>query len=172
MSRYVPYTVLGLVVSMMVLATTSDSSMVYVDPVYGFSLRYPQGFVVQSQEVAKFAQFTPNPVASIFFMNPTMAAGGLAGIEPPDLEVRVYHAGAMDSLRNWLAAVGFASADNGATVRPYRNATVSGLTVCQATLLAPGCSVYILDNARVYQLTPLSREGEAMVETFALPPHR
>jgi hypothetical protein len=142
----------------------------YVDPTYGFRIGYPHGFVVQPQDVAKLAQFTPTPVASIFFMNPTMAAGALAGIEPPDLEVRVYQAGAVDSLSSWLVSVGFASVDSGAVVQPYRNANISGLQVCQSTMIAPGCAVYILHRGRVYQLTSISQEGEAMGETFALLP--
>ena len=116
----------------------------YVDPTYGFIISYPNGFVVQPQDVSKLAQFTPTPVASIFFMNPTMAAGDLAGVEPPDLEVRVYQAGAVDSLKSWLVSVGFASVDSGAVAQPYRNASVSGLKVCQSTMIAPGCSVYVL----------------------------
>jgi hypothetical protein len=140
----------------------------YTDPLYSFSIAYPQSFVVQPQDTAKLAQFTPTPVASIFFMNPTMAAGALAGVEPPDLAVRIYQAEAVDSLQSWLRAVGLASAASGATAQPYRNAHISGLKVCQATMLAPGCSVYVLHNDRVYQLTPISREGEAMLETFAL----
>jgi hypothetical protein len=142
----------------------------YVDPTYGFSIDYPKGFVIQPQDVSKFAQFSPTPVASMFFMNPSMAAGALAGIEPPDLDVRVYHAGSVDSLERWLESVGLTSVDSGAVVQPYRNASVSGLKVCQSTMMAPGCSVYVLHSGRVYQLAPISREGEAMMETFALLP--
>ncbi len=140
----------------------------FVDPTFGFSIGYPNGFVVQSQNVSKLAQFAPAPTASIFFMNPIMAKGALAGVEPPDLEVRVYQAGAMDSLKSWLASVRFDH--SGAAIQPFRNASIDGLKVCQEALIAPGCSVYVLHKARVYQLTPVSREGEAMVETFALLP--
>jgi hypothetical protein len=140
----------------------------YVDPIYGFRINYPNGFIVQPQDVSKLAQFTPTPVASIFFMNPIMAAGDLAGIEPPDLQVRVYQAGAVDSLENWLNSVGFASASSGVFVHPYQNASVSGLKVCQSAEIAPSCAVYVLGSGRVYQLTPISLEGEAMIETFAL----
>lgn len=143
---------------------------VYVDPTHGFSIGYPKGFVIQSQQASKLAQFTPIPIASIFFMNPTMAKGDFAGIEPPDLEVRVYRAGAADSLQSWLVSVSFVAVDGGTSTQPYRNASVSGLKVCQSTMIAPGCSVYILRGGRVYQLTPISREGEAMIETFVLPP--
>jgi len=144
--------------------------MVYVNPTYGFSIGYPNGFVVQPQDVSRLTQFTPKPVESIFFMNPTMAGGALAGIEPPDLEVRVYQAGAVDSLKTWLVSVGFAAVDSGAVTLPYRNDSVSGLRVCQSTLIAPGCSVYVLRSGRVYQLSAISLEGEAMIETFVLPP--
>lgn len=140
------------------------SGSIYTDPVYGFRLACPKDFVVQRQDVSKLGQFTPAPLASTFFMNPTMAAGGLAGIEPPDLEVRVYRAHAMRSLGAWLAASGLASPKSG---RPFRNASVSGLRVCRSTMLSPGCSVYALHGDRVYQLTAVSLEGQAMIETFA-----
>jgi len=142
----------------------------YNNRTYSFSIGYPNGFVVQPQNVSKLARFTPTPVASIFFMNPTMAAGALAGVEPPDLEVRVYEAGGGDSLKSWLVSVGFV--DSGTVSQPYRNASVSGLKVCQSTMIAPGCSVYVFHSGRVYQLTPISREGEAMIETLALLPRR
>jgi hypothetical protein len=187
-SRYVRYTFLAFMMSVIGLATTAGESVAgatgqqpprpglpvlpagwtaYVDPTFGFRIGYPSGFVVQPQDVSKFAQFTPPPVASIFFMNPTMATGALAGIEPPDLAVRIYHTGALDSLERWLASVGFTSVESGAVVQPFRNASSSGLKVCQSTLMAPGCAVYVLHSGRVYQLTPLSQEGEAMMATFA-----
>ena len=82
--------------------------------------------------------------------------------------MRVYQAGAVDSLKSWLVSVGLASVDSGAVAQPYRNASISGLKVCQSTMIAPGCSVYVLRSGRVYQLTPISLEGDAMIETFAL----
>lgn len=150
-----------------VLDQPQENWSTYADPTYGFRIDFPKDFVVQPQDVSKLAGFTPTPLASIFFMNPTMAAGDLAGIEPPDLEARVYRAEAADSLRSWLVSVGFAASDT--VARPIRNAGVSGLEVCQSTMISPGCSVYVLHNALVYQLTPISLEGEAMLKTFALP---
>lgn len=138
----------------------------YVDRIYGFRIGCPKGFVVRQQNISTLAQFTPTPVASIFFMNPTMASGALAMIEPPDLEVRVYKAGKGYSLKSWLVSVGFASIDSGANMQPYRNANVSGMKVCQSTMILPGCSIYVLRNGRIYQLTAISIEGESMIETF------
>jgi len=76
----------------------------------------------------------------------------------------------VDSLKRWLVSVGFASVDSGAVVQPYQNFNISSLKVCQSTMIAPGCSVYVLHSGHVYQLTPISLEGEAMIETFALRP--
>ena len=145
-----------------------ESWSTYSDPTYGFTLRYPNGFVVRQQDVSKLSQFTPTPLVSTFFMNPTMAAGKLAGAVPPDLEVRVYRAEAADSLQAWLVSVGFATSDTLAAAKPFRNAGVSGLEVCQSTMIAPGCSIYVLNHGRVYQLTAISKEGEAMIGTFGL----
>ncbi len=148
----------------------ATARMTYVDPHHRFSVAYPKDFVIKPQDVAKLAGSIPTPLASIYFMNPTMATGDLAEIEPPDLEVRVYRSAAVDTLDRWLDSAGLGSIDSGATREPYRRAGVSGLRVCQATLLAPGCSVYILHRDRVYQLTPISVAGEAIVKTFALLP--
>lgn len=139
----------------------------YTDPAHGFSIRHPKDFVIRPQDVSKLSRFTPAPLASIFFMNPTMAAGNLAGIEPPDLEVRIYRAEAAGSLESWLISAGFASEETVTAARSFRNASVTGLQVCQSTMIAPGCSIYALRGGRVYQLTPISLEGEAMIETFA-----
>jgi hypothetical protein len=140
--------------------------VVYADPSFGFRIGIPNRFVVSPQKMAELAESAPAPVAAIFFMNPTMAAGDLAGIEPPDLELRIYFLNSADSLEDWLIAVGFASVDSGASTRPYRNTIISGLKVCQSTMISPGCSVYLLHREHVYQLTAISAEGERMIETF------
>jgi hypothetical protein len=150
--------------------SAAEGWMTYADPTNGFSIAYPHGFVVQSQDVSKLYHFTPVPVASVFFMNPTMASGDLAGIEPPDLEVRVYTVRSLDSLKQWLVSVGFVSNEGGTSDQPYHGASVNGLKVCRSTMIAPGCSIYVLGNGRVYQLTPISSEGEAMLDTFSLLP--
>lgn len=165
MSRHLLLSLLALVAAIPVPAADGST---YADPALGWSLRYPKGFVVQLQDVAKLARFAPAPIASIFFMSPAMAAGGLAGIEPPDLEVRIYRAEASDSLKGWLVSVGMATPESVAAARPFQNASVSGLQVCRSTMVAPNCSVYVLRGDRVYQLTAISLEGEAMIETFTL----
>jgi hypothetical protein len=141
--------------------------MTYTDPTYGYTVAYPSDFVVAMQDTAPLAQFSPAPESSVFFMNPTMAAGDLAGIEPPDLEVRIYPAGSAASLEAWLVESQFVPADASPVGEPFQTGNAAGLKVCASTMIAPGCSFYFLHNGRVYQLTPATLEGEAMVPSFA-----
>ena len=146
----------------------AEARMSYVDSAHRFTIKYPNGFVVEHKDVSKIAPFSPKPLSSIFFMNPTMASGDLSGIEPPDLEIRVYEAKEGYSLEGWLDSVASALVEREADTRPYKNGNVSGLQICRRTMIAPGCSVYVLGRGRVYQLTPSSVEGELMISTFAL----
>lgn len=143
-----------------------DEWRAHSDRAFGYTLLVHPGFVASPQDVDRLRAFTPSPVASTFFMNPTMAAGDLAGIEPPDLEVRVYSASKTDSLESWLTRAGFAYGNTGTRVKPQRVGDLNGVHVCESTLIAPGCSTYVLHGERVYQLTAISQEGEAMAATF------
>jgi hypothetical protein len=149
---------------------TAGETMIYHDPTHGFAVTYPNSFVVRAQDVAALPRFTPMPVASILFMNPTMARGALAGHEPPDLQVRVYDAAGAASLPAWLISTRLASADAVAVAAPNAIGAIGGLKVCRQDMIAPACSVFILHRDRVYQLTAISTEGERMIDTFTLSP--
>ena len=142
-------------------------TVTYRDPSYGFTVTVPGDFVVRAQDVATLP-FTPRPLASVFVMNPVMARGQLAGKEPPDLEVRVYDAGAATSLEAWLEAARFASAEALSAATPQAINGLHGLRICRQDLLAPGCATFLMQGARIYQLTAVSAEGERMIDSFAL----
>ncbi len=148
----------------------AGETMTYRDVRLGFAISYPEGFVVQPQDISTLPRFTPMPLASVFFMNPVMARGALAGKEPPDLEVRVYDAGEAATLPAWLMATRLASADTIAAAEPYRIGGIDGLKVCRQPMIAPACPLFILHQARVYQLTAISTDGERMIDTFTLSP--
>lgn len=140
--------------------------VVHRDPALGYRLLKPPGFVVRARDVAQFAAFDPRPVAAVDFMNPTNAAGELAGVEPPDLALRVFAVREPGSLESWLFATGLARRDGATAPRPYRAGRTPGLEVCLDVPIAPGCSVFFRSGSSVYQLAPLSVEGEAMVRSF------
>ncbi|CRI65337.1 exported hypothetical protein [Thiocapsa sp. KS1] len=139
----------------------------FVDSVYGFTIEYEQGFVVRSQAVSRSGPDATDLLASFHVMNPTMASGDLAGIEPPDLEIRIYDAGAAPTLKEWLVSAQFVSPQNERFGDSARIEHVEGLKVCQSTMVAPGCSTFVLYRGRVYQLTPASLAGESVMATFA-----
>jgi hypothetical protein len=141
---------------------------VYTDNTYAFSVAYPDTFVARMQPAEQLAQFTPMPSAALRVMSPVVAASDLGDREPADLEIRVYKVGQIASLERWLTSNGLLSA--GDTVQPFQAATVSGVEVCASTMLAPGCSYFVLGGGRIYQLTPATQEGEAMMDTFTLLP--
>jgi len=141
-------------------------STIFADHDYRFRLVRPPRFTVRRRTSTELHDFSPAPAAAVFFMNPNMASGDLAGIEPPDLEVRVYRAQGRGSLKSWLAQNDVAYGDTGVRVSAYREGSVNGLEVCQSTLIAPGCSVYVRDGDRVYQLRAATRDGERMLATF------
>jgi hypothetical protein len=141
-----------------------------LDSTYKFAVSYPSDFVLSNVSAEALAQLTPTPDASFRFMNPETAASDMVELEPADLEIRVYSAGEVDSLESWLTANGLLPEDGRFQPEPFQTASVSGLHVCISTMLAPGCSDFILGNGFVYQLIPVTLEGEAMIETFRLVP--
>ncbi|MBM4467452.1 MAG: hypothetical protein FJ014_18165 [Chloroflexi bacterium] len=142
--------------------------VVYADSTFKFSVGYPADFVFHTQPAEKLAQFDPMPAASFIFMNPVTASSDVADLEPADLEIRVYVAGQIASLDSWLTSNGLLPADGTVPLKPFQTANVSGVQVCASTMIAPGCSYFILGNGLVYQLTPATLEGETMVRSFML----
>jgi hypothetical protein len=144
--------------------------VVYTDSTYKFSVSYPADFVFRTQPAEKLAQLEPMPTASFIFMNPVTASSDLGDLEPADLEIRVYVAGQIASLDSWLTSNGLLPADGTVPLKPFQTANVSGVEVCATTMIAPGCSYFVLGSGWVYQLTPATLEGETMAETFMLVP--
>ena len=89
-------------------------------------------------------------------------------MEPADLEIRVYENPGTPAVEGWLASSGFGA--DFTTPEPFKTANVSGVKVCAATMIAPGCSYVVMGKGWVYSLTPSSQTGEAMIQTFKLLP--
>lgn len=138
--------------------------VVYTDNTYWFSIKHPTDFVLHIQPPEKLVQLKPTPVALFRFMSPTIAKSDLGDLEPADLEVRAYGAEQTATLENWLKA-------NNLWIdapKVFQAANVAGLELCASTMIAPGCSYFLLGHGWVYQLTPASVDGETMAHTFTL----
>jgi hypothetical protein len=130
---------------------------VYRDSRYQFSLGYPADFVFREQPAEQLTNLEPRPLASFRIMGPATA-------DPADLEVRVFGADQAASLKGWLRSNGLLPAE----LKPFKTAHVSGVEVCSSTMIAPGCSYFVLGDGWIYQLTPASVEGERITRTFTL----
>lgn len=133
-----------------------NKPIVYRDGKYQFSLGYPAAFVFREQPAEQLTSLEPRPLASFRILNPAT--------DPADLEVRVFGADRTESLKRWLRSNGLLRAE----LKPFKTAHVSGVEVCSSTMIAPGCSYFVLGNGWIYQLTPASVEGERIVRTFTL----
>jgi hypothetical protein len=58
------------------------------------------------------------------------------------------------------------SVDSVLPLAAFQAANVAGVEVCASTMIAPGCSYFVMGNGFIYQLTPATLEGEAMAPTF------
>lgn len=144
------------------------TNTVYTDDTYKFTIAYPADFSFSTQPNEKIANLVPKPLVSFIIMNPTTAASDIVELEPADLEIRVYDGKGVTALDRWLDSVGLAG--DGYTSQEFRTENVSGLEVCTSTMLAPGCSYFVLGSDWVYQMIPSTLEGEAILQSFTLLP--
>jgi hypothetical protein len=134
---------------------------------YRFEIAYPTGFEFRAQPADKLANLRPRPEAAFLIGKTTSAPDDL---EPPDLDVRVYGVERGASLRTWLESNGLLPAGRSDLAKPFETSHVSGLEVCAATMLAPGCSYFVLGHGWIYQLTPATVQGERIVDSFRVRP--
>jgi len=145
----------------------SGKTTLYKDVIYKFSVAYPSEFKFGIQPAEKLASLNPKPIVSFIFINPGAASSDIAELEPADLEVRIYDSAGETSLDRWLTSVGLTSGSNS---QPFQTANVSGIKLCSSTMIAPGCSFFVISNIGIYQLRPTSLEGEDMLKSFMLVP--
>ncbi|HQU98730.1 MAG TPA: hypothetical protein PLV19_03790 [Nitrosomonas sp.] len=141
---------------------------IYNDSQRQFKLSYPSDFVAVERKQHELNKFTPSPQFAIIFMNDMMASSQFAGIEPADLEIKAYRLSTQQTLNEWLESTGFAHGESGSKIRHFPTKHIHGLEVCGSTMAAPGCSVYVVNANFIFQLTPASQSGEAMMESFEL----
>ena len=135
---------------------------------YQFAVPYPADFSVLSPGSQLLYPLSIPASASFAFMNPDSAASDAVEYEFPDFEVRVYSADGNASLEDWLRPTGFL--EGMLPPEPFQTNYVSGIMVCQSSMMAPGCTYFVKGNGWNYQLTSATLEGEAMFNAFTLLP--
>ena len=140
----------------------------YKDDVLHFSISYPPDYIVKHLDNAELAELTPAPLAAVYFYSRQTVQGDVAEIAPPEFAIRVYENGGERSIESWLATTGLASRKAGWLMEAYKGKHVSGVKASSPNFMAPGWSVYVDEGTRIFQITPLGLEAEAMLETFRL----
>ena len=107
----------------------------------------------------------PSPRAAWHFRD---TRGELAGLAPPAFAIHIFEKEPAQPLESWLEANGLLRREAGWFTEPYQGRHIAGLKVISPTFMAPGWSVYVTGDGRVFQLTPLGEEGERMLETFEI----
>lgn len=141
--------------------------VIYSDETLGFIVAHPSHFVVRQADAARLAELVPAPSSAFYFVDPDMAERVMAGSDAPDLEVRIFESGPVDSLADWLTSAGVGDDQMQTSVQV---GGLSGLEVCGSTMIFPNCSTFVVANERVYQLRALNLEGEAMAQSFTPAP--
>ena len=145
-----------------------EIGVLYSDSIYKFGMSYPSNFLFRAHPTEELEHLNPIPSASFTFMNPVTASSDLAGLELADLEVRVYEAGQATSLDNWLISMRLLLADSTIPIQRFQTINVSGIKLCASTMIIPQCSYFVIGNGWIYQLIPVTLEGETMFHTFML----
>lgn len=145
-----------------------NATQTYRDDANRFSVGYPADLTVLVREPGSFAALEPRPRAVVAFMNPVAANSDNPDLEPADLEVRTFPRGDAQSLAAWLQASGLLPADGSNSGKQVDKTHVSGIEVCASTMIAPGCALFVLGDAAIYQLIPATIAGEQMLDDFSI----
>lgn len=135
---------------------------------YGFALVYPSDFVVLNTGFLEILPLAIPETATFAFMNPDSAASEAIEYEIPDFTIRVYSANGNASLEEWLRSTGFL--EGMSDPEPFQTAHISGLKVCQSTMMTPGCSFFVQGAGWNYQIIPATFYGEEVFQSFMLQP--
>jgi hypothetical protein len=146
-----------------------ESREKHTDHTYGFTVKYYSTEYVLLTDDPHQATAQPPAVQRVHFQRKDIAAGQVAGYEPPGLTVSVFERSPSPSLREWLDSSGLLPP--GSEVSPVRLTGVKeGLRVTLRQQPAPNEFVYLETNQYVYGLVPYGAKGGKMLRSFRLLP--
>jgi hypothetical protein len=147
----------------------AESREKYADHTYGFTVKYyPKEYVLLTDDPHQ-ATTQPPAVQRVYFQRNDIAAGQVAGNEPPGLTISVFERSPGRSLHEWLDSSGLLPP--GSEVSSVRLTGVKeGLRVTLRQQPAPNEFVYLATDQYVYGLVPYGAKGGKMLRSFRLLP--
>jgi predicted small lipoprotein YifL len=139
---------------------TPANWLTYLDPKFGFSISYPDAYVLLPEaELPKDG--APGLVHRVRFLNSDLAKSDTANLQPPDFSIALFENPSAIPLNTWVDA----NAPKGSTEEIKLN-DVSCLKVTMTTLMAPNQFYFCAWNSYIYQFTPLGQYAEDMLKSF------
>jgi len=133
----------------------------YVDETYGFSVEYPDTYVILD-EIVPLSDVAPGMVQRVRFQDKKLAKGPTADIEPPQFSIEVYEIATPD-LAGWLST----NAPHGERSQ-INLGNVTCTKVELMTLIAPNMFYYCQGGKYMYALTPLGPYTDQMLRSFKI----
>jgi hypothetical protein len=146
-------------------SSAAEQWQTYSNPTYRFAITYPTYLVPVEASASDRAGLCPTPLASIAFQDQRL---DLPALGPPAFSIRVFDNSARQNVRDWLVSQGLFEPTAGWTIEPFQGSHVTGYKVVSPTFMAPGWFVYIAQQDRILQLTPLGSDAELMLDSFNL----
>jgi hypothetical protein len=140
--------------------------LVYNNTDYGFSLKYPETFVIM-KEPRDSAQGFPLRLHRVRFQDKQLSLAETAALEPPQFAVEVFKRDDSASLKNWLKSVQWLSSTDSVESFHVEGAR-EGVRIDKMEQLAPNQFYYVATKQYVFRLTPLGEHGPDMVASFRL----
>ena len=149
----------------------------HTDETYGFSIKYPDTYVILP-ETSALPAATPQVIHRVRFQDKQKASGSFADREPAQFSIHVFELDQPVELYDWLESQGLlpdqqSRAGRGsAGVEPVEPVQLEGVgagwRVLLPILLAPREFDYFATERYVYRLTPLGLHSQDMLSTFRL----
>lgn len=134
--------------------------MTYKDPVFGFSLRYPETYTIL-KEPGTFADVAPTLLGRLRLLEPALARSAFAEMEPPKFSIEIHAKAAALSARGWIDA-NLAGGDE-------ENVAVGGVACVRVTLpslMAPNRWIVCEHGGVIYTFTPLGPGSQEILDSF------
>lgn len=133
---------------------------------FGYSLRYPPGYVVLEDDLAgPWAGQHGNVVHRVRVVADAPDGSDDAALQPPAFTVEVFRNTSGVALNEWLRSD---PAGEGARITATPVADRSGYLVELDRYIAPGRFYYVASGDHVYRLTPLGEHSQDVLISFVL----
>jgi len=141
--------------------------LTYTDEKYGFSVMYPDSYVIQYGPME--GQSLPlKAIYTVRFQDKVIAESDLADREPPQFMIEIYEGPGGKSLETWIKDNQFAPA-NSKFDAITKSGVKEGLHVTLPTLMAPNEAYFFVSGKYVYRIVPLAQYSQDMLASLRLP---